>query len=581
MRKSITYRILFILIFLMCIFVTNTALSGVTNSQVQLSTELISDSFLKLESKQLELTKSMNQLNLLMQISLLDKEVEKLNETTETMKACITESKKAVSDIALLCNTFSQKSMSSKLADAYVPYEADMKNYLEHADTIVSYISSGEQTSAKIAYTDLKTLSESMNGSEQKFQTVLDSCISHEISLVHSRVMRATIIIWAMAILFVLSVAVAFFICMKTIIHPLKNVNDNLNGIIQKIEREEGDLTVRLKSSYKDEIGQMVNGVNHFMETLQKAMLSIKFGSNAIHYSTETINNHLLESRDSTASISCALNEMSASMEEISATLQNIEDGVDHVLFASDTIEKSAVQNSVQVEAIAVQAEEIHVQSSQSRRQTETVLQDIGEKLESAIEKSHSVEKINELTEMILGISAQTNLLALNASIEAARAGSAGRGFAIVAEEIRKLAENTKDIAGSIQSTNTLVLDSVEELVENVHEVRSYIEKKIMPDYDLFVGIADTYKLDAKNINEMLTEFTGQSKELRKVVSDMADGIKGISIAVDESVNAVVQSNEDTNTLVRSITTISDEATHNLETVNALNNEVNRFKKVE
>lgn len=579
MRKSIAYRILFILIFLTFLFIVNTTLSGVTNSQVQLSTDLISDSFLNLEYNQVNLTKNMDSIELSINTYLLASDDTK--EVASAIQDNLTQSNTIVDNIDSICDSFSKKSMSTMLADSYAPYQSDMKNYLKQVAVISEHIQSNDKPGAQTAYEDLKTMSTSMMNSGEEFQSVLNSCIAHETQLVHSRVTRATVIVWAMAILFILSVAAAFCICMRTILHPLKKVNTDLSSMIQSLENAEGDLTVRIQSVYQDEVGQIVNGINHFLDALQQAMISIKTGSNAIQFSTKTMNQQIAGCKDSTSSISDALNEMSASMEEINATLQNIDNGAQTILYASNTIQNSAVHNSIQVATIVTRAEEIHNQSKQSKYQTEMVMQKISEKMELAIEKSHSVDKIRELTETILGISTQTNLLALNASIEAARAGNAGRGFSIVAEEIRTLAENTKEIASHIQLTNMQVLDSVNDLVQNSNEILSYITERILYDYDEFVSISNTYKSDTNAINIMLSEFSQKSKELSEVAADMAAGIKGITTATDESVNAVVQSNEDTYTLLHSISTISSEASHNFETVNALNQEINKFKKVE
>jgi len=191
------------------------------------------------------------------------------------------------------------------------------------------------------------------------------------------------------------------------------------------------------------------------------------------------------------------------------------------------------------------------------------------------------VEKINELTSNIMDISTQTNLLALNASIEAARVGASGQGFAVVANEIRKLSDHTNHTANSIQTISALVTDSVNELVDNANTILSYISGRVLDDYANFVDTANNYKADVVIINQMLSRFTSQSEELRRVSTQMAEGIKGISLAVEDGVKVMIDSNESTASLLDSMTTISGEVSYNQEIVNRLHHShVNKFKKI-
>lgn len=581
MRKSIANRILFILVFLTLLFGLNTVLSGVTNSQVQLSTSLMSDSFIKLEYKQVNLVKGMENINLLIQTSLLGDEKTTAEETSKIIMDTANQTTTIVNEIGDLCNKFSKKTMNSELSDAYVAYQSDMEALLEQASVVAEYIGNNDFASARESYQDFETITASMQKTGNDFQNVLDNSISHETGLIESRVFRSTIIIWVMAIIFIVSAAIAFLLSMKTIIVPLKKVNGSLYEIIQKLEEGEGNLTVRIDCSSRDEVGQMAKGINKFIETLQHVIISIKTGSVQIHHSTEAINEHIVECKDSTSGISAALNELSAGMEEISGTLQTIDAGAQEVLATANIIADDAESNAVQVGSIAERAEKIRDQSNQSKEQSKVVLENIRQKMAVSIEKSHSIEKINELTTNILTISSQTNLLALNASIEAARAGKAGMGFAVVAEEIRKLAENTKETASGIQSINALVIDSVKELVETANDIMDYMMEKVLPDYEGFVEVAYEYKRDADTLNEILSRFSSKSVDLRKIASDIANDIMEITRAVGESVNVVINSSEDTNILLGTMSNISDEAVHNWEIVNGLSIDVNKFKIVE
>ncbi|MDL4841984.1 methyl-accepting chemotaxis protein [Aquibacillus rhizosphaerae] len=580
MRKSIANRILFILVFLSFLFILNTVLSGITNSQVKLSTNLMSESFVSLESERVNLAEELGQLDLSIQRTLLDEEIDE-QELSDSIITSVERATTNINVIASIVDEFSDKSMNSALQDAYEPYLADMKAYLEQSAVIGEDIEQGNITAAEVSYQSLETLSDSMGASENDFQMVLNESIDHEKALTNSRVERSTIIIWVMAVIFIISAAVAFRVSVKTIITPLKRVNHSLREIIQKLEKNEGDLTARVEVHTEDEVGHIAKGINRFLETLQNAMISIKSGSNMIHTSTESISSHISESKDSTSSISAALNELSASMEEVSSTVQNIDDGAQNVLSSSNVIADDAKSNAVHVGSIVERADKIRTKSNESKKQTEAVLDGIKQTMDESIKNSRSVEKISDLTTNILDISAQTNLLALNASIEAARAGEAGKGFAVVAEEIRKLSEGTEKTANNIQSINELVTNSVEELVRNANEIMGYITQKVLLDYDEFVEVANSYKQDADTINDMLARFSTSSGELRRISIHMAEGIQGITLAVEDSVRAVIESNENTSTLLNSITTITEQVGQNQEIVNDLNNQVNKFKKVE
>lgn len=273
--------------FLTFLFILNTILSGVTNSQVQLSTSLISDAFVSLEYQQVKLAKGIDKIDLNVQTYLSGNETNTSEEISKAIIGTVDQTDDIVTEIADICDLFSKKAMNSALRDSYEPYELNMKAFLKQAAVMAENIRKNDKSATENSFSEYKHLSNLMLNSESNFQKVLDGCISHETSLIHSRVTRSTVIIWIMAAFFIISAALAFYLSIMTIIKPLKEVNRSLNNIICKLEEDEGDLTVRIACQSEDEIGQMAKGINHFIEILQHAMLSIKSGSNMIHFSTE------------------------------------------------------------------------------------------------------------------------------------------------------------------------------------------------------------------------------------------------------------------------------------------------------
>ena len=370
------------------------------------------------------------------------------------------------------------------------------------------------------------------------------------------------------------------FVVNKSISAPAKNASGHLSSIIEKIENNEGDLTERIQIKSQDEVGQLVNGVNSFIAQLQGIMIKIRKEAATMNEQAATITNGINESNESASSISATMQELSASMEEVAATLDEITTGVQEILEASNNMSQMAESGKQYVEGIKGRAVNVRGEAQTSKATTTEMITGIRGLLEVAIENSRSVQKINELTNDILGISSQTNLLALNASIEAARAGEAGRGFAVVADEIRDLAERSKDTANNIQNISGQVTSAVEDLAKNANDMISFIDETVLGDYDKFVGVANTYHEDADHMDEILQTFYRDAQKLADTMAQMAEGIDGINIAVDESAQGVTSAAQSTGALVEALITIKTEADANREISEDLQGEVRRFKSI-
>lgn len=371
----------------------------------------------------------------------------------------------------------------------------------------------------------------------------------------------------------------ASIITFATVISPTRKATKELNKILDDINQEKGDLNQRITVRSKDEVGNLVVGINTFLITLQRILKHMIVNSHQLHSSVVNIVTNVKGVKENSHDISSTMQELAASMEEVTASitvmLENIKFLDDDVVDMTDSTKTIVTY----VDEMKTRANEMKDTAEENKQATKLMVDKIGATLEEAIEDSKQVLRIDELTKDILDISNQTNLLALNASIEAARAGEAGKGFAVVAEEIRHLADDSRTTATNIQDISSLVMNAVKKLTDSSEQVLNYIQTTIMIDYDRNVNTGMQYNKDAIYIHGVMEQFLRKTKKLNEMIEQMVESFNGIAVAVDESTIGVSNVANNTSSLVLKMNDISKDMEISEDIVKNLDLS-NRFSKL-
>ena len=251
---------------------------------------------------------------------------------------------------------------------------------------------------------------------------------------VEQKVSSASTVNTVVMILSIIATVIIAFVVVRSIVRPLNAVNEILHVVAS------GNLTRRIKSESQDEFGVLANNVNVLIDNLRDLINGILERSTQLGAAAEQTSRVTHQSTESIQLQRQKIEQVATATTEMSSTSKQVERSADETLSAV----KHADDEAEHVKALAAETRETMVSLASEVKQASEVIDQLHEDSTS----------IGSILDVIRGIAEQTNLLALNAAIEAARAGEQGRGFAVVADEVRSLASRTQE---STQEINNMI----------------------------------------------------------------------------------------------------------------------------
>ena len=352
---------------------------------------------------------------------------------------------------------------------------------------------------------------------------------------------------------------------------------NKLNNKVKELANGSGDLTKEIDIRTGDELEVIAGNMNMFIRQIRTLVEEVVQSADEIVSSGEKMNTTVSSNTRIMSGMNSELESISVNMQESARSSKELSQQLSESAEEIVAFAENVNQICTMIEKANESAQTSSATAVENQKNTLNSIHSMQTRMQKAEHDVEKITQVKQIAEEISNIASQTRILSINAQIEAARAGQAGAGFAIVATEVGTLSNEIDRAAAEINTINNEIISAVETLTTVLNEMITFVSTDVAKDYDSFAALGEEYGSTTSTIRTQMSAIGKQSASISRTISDINASVKEITHNVAVVSDSAGKLTKSTRQITESMDGMKSAAQHNSEHSRQLSSQVSKY----